>query len=136
MMRRHFPDVHPMDLVKVAKEGKFDHCEQCGMQVHPLYPRHRRSKECQMGVEHQLQRKAAVTSALALRQQFTVRGDVLERVKVYKYLGQMMAQDNNDIQAIRAQLRKAHSTWARVGQVLWSKNASPFVAAQFYQAII
>jgi hypothetical protein len=87
-------------------------------------------------VEHRLQREAAVTSALALRQQFTVRGDVLERVEVYKYLGRMMAQDDNNLQAIRAQLWKARSTWAWVGQVLWSKNALPFVAVQFYQAII
>jgi hypothetical protein len=36
MMRRHFQDVHPMDLIKVPKEGRFDRCERCGMQVHPL----------------------------------------------------------------------------------------------------
>jgi hypothetical protein len=106
------------------------------MQVHPLYPHHRHLKECQVGVEFPLQQEVAVTSALALRQQFTVRGDVLERVEVYKYLGGMMAQDDNDLQAIPKQLWKARSTWAWVGQVLWSKNASPFVAAQFYQAII
>ena len=34
------------------------------------------------------------------------------------------------------QLRKACATWARVGQVLRSENASPFVAAWFYQAIL
>jgi hypothetical protein len=56
--------------------------------------------------------KAAVTSALALRQQFTVRGDVLERVQVYKYLGQMMAHDDNNTKALRAQLWKARATWA------------------------
>ncbi len=87
-------------------------------------------------MEHQLQQKAAVTSALALRQQFMVRGDVLQRVEVYKYLGRMMAQDNNNIQAIHAQLQKACSTWAWVRQVLRSKNTPPFVAARFYQAII
>ncbi len=125
-----------MDLVKVPKEGTFDCCEQCGMKVHPLYPCHRRSKECQVGVECCLQQEVAVTSALAIRQQFKVRGDVLEQVEVYKYLGRMMAQDDDDLQAIRAQLWKARSTWAWVGQVLRSKNASPFVAAQFYQAFI
>jgi hypothetical protein len=51
MMRRHFRDVHPLDLVKVPKEGRFNRCERCGMQVHPAYPRHRLSKECQIGVE-------------------------------------------------------------------------------------
>ncbi len=53
MMWRHFRDVHPMDLVKVPKEGKYDCCERFDMQVHPLYPRHRLLKGCQVGVEQQ-----------------------------------------------------------------------------------
>ncbi len=51
MMRQHFHNVHSMDLVKVPMEGRFDRCKQCGMQVHPLYPHHWLSKECQVGVE-------------------------------------------------------------------------------------
>jgi hypothetical protein len=93
-------------------------------------------KECQVGVERRKQRETAISSALALRQQFIVRRDVLEQVGVFKYLGRMMAQEDNDIQAVRAQLRKARSTWARVGQVLSSENVTPFVAARFYQAIV
>ena len=118
MMRRHFRDVHPKDLVKVPKEGKYRRCTRCGMQVDPRYPRHQFTKECQVGVERRKQREAAVTSALALRQQFTVHGEALERVEVFKYLGRLLAQDDDDIQAIRAQLRKARATWAHVGQVL------------------
>jgi hypothetical protein len=106
------------------------------MQVHPLYPCHRLSKECQVGVECRRQWEAVVTSVLALCQQFTVCGNVLEQVEVYKYLGRMMAQDDDDTQALRAQLRKAGATWAWVGQVLRNENTSPFVAAQFYQAIV
>ncbi len=135
-MRQHFWDIHPLDLVMVPKEGRYTRCERCGMQVNPSYPCHQFSKECQVGVERRKQRKTAISSALALCQQFTVRGDILEHVKVFKYLGRMMAQDDNDIQAIRAQLRKARATWVCVGQVLWSENASPFIAAQFYQAIV
>jgi hypothetical protein len=82
------------------------------MQVHPLYPRHWLSKECQVGAERRRQWETGVTAALALRQQYRIHGDVLEQVEVYKYLGQMMAQDDNDAQAIRAQLRKARATWA------------------------
>jgi hypothetical protein len=135
MMRRHFQDIHPMDLVKVPKEGRFNRCERCDMQVHPLYPRHQLSKECQVGVERRGQREAAVTAALAFRQQFTIHGDVLERVEVYKYLGRMMAQDDDDTQAVCAQLRKARGTWARVGKVLRSENTSPIVAVKFYLAV-
>jgi hypothetical protein len=136
MMRRHFQDVHPKDLVKVPKEGKFGRCIRCRMQVDPRYPRHQYTKECQMGVERKKQREAAVASALALRHQFSVHGEALERVKVFKYLGRLLAQDDDDIQAIRAQLRKARATWARVGQVLRAENAPPRVAAKFYKAVV
>jgi hypothetical protein len=60
--------------VKVPKEGKFRRCTRCGMQVDPRYPRHHFTKECQVGVERKKQREAAVTSALALRQQFSSMG--------------------------------------------------------------
>jgi hypothetical protein len=46
-----------------------------------------------------------------------------------------MAQDNDDTQAVRAQLRKARATWARVGKVLRGENTPPTVAAKFYLAI-
>jgi hypothetical protein len=136
MMRRHFWDVHLLDLVKIFKEGCFNRCERCGMQIHPAYPQHRLSKECQTGVEWKQQREMAVASALALRQQFSMRSNILERVKVFKYLGCLMSQDDDDFQAIRAQIQKARSSCARIGQVLQSENISPFVAARFYQAII
>ncbi len=78
----------------------------------------------------------AVRSALALRQQFTVHGDVLERVKVFRYLGCLLSQDDNDTQAVWSQLCKAHGTWARVGQVLRRENAPPGVSAKLYKAIV
>ncbi len=135
-MRQHFQDIHPLDLVMVPKEGRYARCERSGMQVNPIYPCHQYSKECQVGVERRKQRETAISSTLALCQQFTVHGDVLEHVEVFKYLGRMMAQDGDDIQAIWVQLRKARATWACVGQVLWSENALPPIAARFYQAIV
>ena len=122
-----------MDLVVVSLEGKFGRCHQCGMQINPSYPWHFTLKKCSIGVERKQQREAAVTSALALRQQFKVNRDVLERVEVFKYLGRLLAQDDDDIQAIRAQLRKARATWAHVGQVLSSKNASPLRRSKVLQ---
>jgi hypothetical protein len=136
MMRHHFQDIHPMDLVKVPKEGKFCWCGWCGMQVDPRYPRHQYTKECQVGVEWKKQREAAVTLALALRRQFSVHGDVLEQVEVFKYLGCLLVQDDDDIQAIHAQLRKARATWACVWQVLRAENIPPCIAAKFYKAVV
>jgi len=70
------------------------------------------------------------------RQHFSVHGEVLERVEVFKYLGRLLAQDDDDIRAIRAQLWKARGTWARVGQVLRAENVPPLVAAKFYKAVV
>ncbi len=89
-----------------------------------------------MGVERKKQREATVTSALALRQQLSVHGEALERVEVFKYLGRLLAQDDDDIQVICAQLRKARATWARVGQVLRAENVPPHAAAKFYKAVV
>ena len=83
-----------------------------------------------------IQREAAVTLALALRFTFTVHGDVLEGVEVFKYLGRLLAQDDDDVQAVRQQIRKARGTWARVGQVLQGENAAPRIAAKFYKAVV
>ncbi len=77
-----------------------------------------------------------MASALALCCQFTVHGDALEKVEVFKYLGRMMAQDNNNVQAMRHQPRKARGTLARIGQVLRSENVTPRVAAKFYKAVV
>ncbi len=99
-------------------------------------PNQARTKECTMGMARQQQQEAAVASVLALRCQFTVHGEALKKVKVFKYLGRMMAQDNNNVQAMQHQLHKAQRTWAHVGQVLRSENATPWVAAKFYKAVV
>ncbi len=104
MKRRHFRDLHPLDYVVVAKEGRYLWCPYCGMQTNPRYPAHINTKECLVGTARRHQRDMAVRSALALRQQFTVHGDVLERVKVFRYLGRLLSQDDDDVQAVQSQL--------------------------------
>ena len=60
----------------------------------------------------------------------------MERVEVFRYLGRLLSQDEDDIQAVRSQLCKACRTWAQVGQVLRRENAPPRVSAKFYKAIV
>jgi hypothetical protein len=55
---------------------------------------------------------------------------------VFKYLGRLLGQDNDDAQAIRQQMWKARGVWAQVGQVLRGENVRPQVAATFYKAVI
>jgi hypothetical protein len=136
MLQRHFWDLHPFDRVVVLTEGSFSQCKQCRMQVNPAYPRHIRTKECGVGMDQRLQRELAISLALALRREFNVNGTVLEPVEVFKYLGCLLAQDDDDAQAIWQQMRKARGVWAQVGQVLRGENVMPWVAATFYKAVI
>ena len=50
------------------------------------------------------------------------RGCVLW-VEMFKYLRRLLAQDDDNIQAICNQFWEAQATWARVGQVLPAENA-------------
>jgi hypothetical protein len=136
MLRRHIRDIDLKDLVTAPNEQQHHHCKKCSMQVNLAYPRHTCTKECAMGTARQKQQEAAVASALALCCQFMVHGDALDKVKVFKYLSRMMAQDNKDVQAVRHQLRKAQRTWACIRQVLRSKSITPWVAAKFYKAVV
>jgi hypothetical protein len=136
MLWRHFNNLHPFDKVVVSTEGYFPRCERCTMQVNPAYPRHIQMQECQTGVERKLQRESAVQLELALRHQFLVHRDVLERIEVFKYHGRLLAQDDDDAQAIQQQLQKARGVWACVGQVLCGEHTAPRIAAKFYKAVV
>ncbi len=65
-----------------------------------------------------------------------MHGDVLEKVKVFRYLGCLLLKDDNDVQAMQSQLCKVRGTWARVGQMLRMENALPRTTAKFYKAIV
>ncbi|KAL9183034.1 hypothetical protein ACHAXT_004821 [Thalassiosira profunda] len=129
-LRPHFRDRHPLDLVDFDGCGGDGKCKRCGLQCSDVAWTRGRG-------HHATKRKAAVDSAIALRRQFTAYGDenVLDRVEVFKYLGRLLAMDDNDAQAVRAQLRKARKTWMRVGKVLRGENASPKVCGMFYRAV-
>ncbi len=136
MLRRRFWDLHPKDSVVIPWEGSFPRCERCRMQCNPRYPRHIHSQVCQLGVERRTQRDSAITLALALRQLFYVEGEVLEKVESCWYLGRILTQDNDDIRAVRRQIKKARGIWAQVGQVLQAENTPPKVSAKFYKAVV
>ena len=73
---------------------------------------------------------------MALRQLFYVEGEVLEKVESFRYLGRILAQDDEDVRAVRSHIKKARGTWARVGQVLQADNTPPKVSAMFYKAVV
>ena len=108
------------------------------MQTNPtaFHSTHYSSNLCLEGTIRKTQREAAAASVRALDVTFTAYGDDLERVEVFKYLGRLMAIDDNDIQAVRSNLLKAREVWGWLSRLLRMDNATPRVSGMFYKATI
>ncbi|EJK60561.1 hypothetical protein THAOC_19061 [Thalassiosira oceanica] len=136
-LRRHFRDRHPLDLVNVPGEGVLPRCPRCDMQTNFANSRnHEQSKLCREGAERKAQYAAAAANARALEVEFTAYGETLERVEVFKYLGRLMAMDDNDMHAVRHNLKKARGVWKRFSVLLHRENLPPRVCGMFYKAVI
>jgi hypothetical protein len=83
-----------------------------------------------------VQHEALETARVALAQSFTAYGDELERVEVFKYMGWLLAYDDNDTQAMGGNLKKACKTWGQVSRILRAENASPKVCGVFFKATV
>jgi hypothetical protein len=57
-------------------------------------------------------------------------------VEVFKYLGRLLAYDNNDAQAVRGNLKKVRAVWSRLSCTIRSENASPHACGIFYKATV
>jgi hypothetical protein len=101
-----------------------------------LLRNHQKTKLCEERWCQQVQHETTVTAQLSLKMRFFAYGEELQWVEVFKYLGRLLLYDDNDTQAMRANLAKARRCWARVSRVLRSENAPPKVCGVFYKATI
>ncbi len=131
---------HPQDLVCIPAKGSqpLPRCKQCGLQmpVEDLNGDHHCTELCQRRWERRCQHAAAMRSQQVLNHVFTCNGDELDRVKVFKYLGRLIAHDDINTQAMRLNLRKARGCWAWILHVLRAENASPRTSGMFYKATV
>ncbi len=78
---------------------------------------------------------AAERAHIALQQAFTAYGEDLERVEEFKYLGRLLAYNDNDAQAVRGNLKKVRGIWARLSRTIRAEIASPVRAAYFIKQL-
>ncbi len=67
---------------------------------------------------------------------FTAYGKELERVEIFKYLGRLLAYNDDDSQAVRGNLKKARGVWARLSRTMRAENVLPRVCGVFYKATV
>ncbi len=101
-----------------------------------MVTRHIHTKVCSLGAEQRTQRDSAITVALALCKLFHVEGALLEKLDLFQYLGRILAQVDDDVRAVRNQIKKVRGIRARVGQMLMADNTPPKVSTKFYKAVM
>ena len=89
-----------------------------------------------IGTARKKQWEAAVESVRALDVTFTAYWDDLEQVDVFKYLGCLMAMNDNAIQAVPSNLQKARKIRAHLSRLLCTDNATPRASGMFSKATI
>ena len=75
---------------------------------------HQATELCRERYKQLVQHETATTARLALNTRFYTYEEVLERVEIFKYLGRLLSYDDNNTQAMRANLAKARGCWAQV----------------------
>ena len=58
----------------------------------------------------------------------------MEQVEIFKYLGNLVAFDDKEKQAVWGNFSKARRCWARISRVLRAENTSARVNGMFYKA--
>jgi hypothetical protein len=97
---------------------------------------HKETALCKDGVARKIQHAAAKRAHLSLQHMFTAYGEELERFEVFKYLGRLLAYNNNDTQAVWGNLKKACGVWARLSCTIRTENASPRACGIFYKVTV
>ena len=67
---------------------------------------------------------------------WTLNGKEIENVNVFKYLGHWLSKDDNDLTAIRANIRKARAKWSKFLKILSREGAKPKTMGVFYRTIV
>jgi len=73
---------------------------------------------CQTGADRVRQHQALADACRAREVVFTVNGEALQAVSVFKYLGRPLSNSDADWPAVYYNLKKTRKRWAGVSRVL------------------
>jgi uncharacterized C2H2 Zn-finger protein len=127
---------HPNDIIVIKEEGEdqLERCDRCGMFITQKHDE--KNKLCLQGAGKKMKRDLDEKRALAKGVRFHVQGQEVEDVADFKYLGRWLSEDDSDIKAIRANIKKAQGKWSRLSRLLVREGANIRMMARFYLTII
>ena len=114
----------------------YPRCRKSGVQTNSLAARHEQSHNRRTERAQLLQHDGVQDAAVVKTQTFFVYEEALGWVGVFKYFGRLFSYDNNNDQAVQANLYKAQKLRVRISKVFWANNASPHVSGMFYRGTV
>jgi hypothetical protein len=130
-MRRHFMHRHLNDKIIIEEEGELPRCPSCGM-FGRINGTHQRSRTCKEGTIRKDQRDRIREQYRARRVKFKIGAETIETVRDFKYLGRITSDDDDDLPAVRENIKKARKRWSRVSRLLVREGATAKMMGKVY----
>ena len=83
---------------------------------------HLESEDCKRFAEIKRNRRIDSQQEAATNVKFNINGEEINTVSSFKYLGSIITDTNDDLEAIDLQLKKARMTWGRIGKIIKKKD--------------
>ena len=123
-MRQHFRSRHPQDTIIIGKEGQLPQCPKCGLFQHNVDLSHQATADCRRFTIVWENQKETLIQQAASKTVFTVGDTPIENVDEFKYLGRILAANDQDTAALNHNLQQAQQKWGAIGRILSKKGAN------------
>ena len=97
---------------------------------------HNTTQTCKQLSQWRENKEAAQKQAEAESVRFYVNGGEIKRLTTFRYLGRLLAEDNDDTACLRAQIKRVRARWNSVAQALKQDGADVYVIPRFYLVIV
>jgi hypothetical protein len=134
-MYRHFCFRHHEAKLTIQDDGECERCDLCGMFAVNMQ-QHQKTATCRKARGRRTHEEMQDKQADAEEVKFTVYGKELERVGEFKYLGRVLADDDDDTASIVGNIKKARQRWNCIANILKREGANAKTMAKIYMAVV
>jgi hypothetical protein len=137
LMRNHFTRMHTEAELIIPEDPLICKCPSCGAYVRYITERHLASQTCKILTQRRSDRvKLKNRSEILTSTKFYACGTELTRVSDFSYLGRWISDDDDDTQAVLANIKKARLQWGCIYRILQYDGTPPKTMAHFYMAVV
>ena len=136
-MRRHYRNMHNGGTIVVDEEGLLPRCTECGLFQATVGLSHQQSLDCKRWSKVHKDREAdKVHKKTVAETVFTVLGVPIKNVEEFKYLGRVVARNDNDWPTVNRNLQRARAAWGKLARILSKEGACPKAMATVYKSVV